>query len=199
MPFYSQLKCLFQKDYQNELYVGDAIQLELNSRNFLERAVHVNTTTQLLVDFLQVQKSRPRSSITAVYYPSLCWSVENYRAQMRAPTADFKPGFGGLFTIEFESVEKASMFFDSAAVHKGPSLGASMTLLQPYVQTVFHQEKEWAARYGLKETIVRVSVGLEDPRKLLKIFNDAMLKTDGLLAIEHEEASHVPQVLRSNL
>ncbi|KAL8897462.1 MAG: hypothetical protein Q9207_007207 [Kuettlingeria erythrocarpa] len=199
MPFYSQLKSVFQKEYQNELYVSDAVQLELNSRNFLSRAVHVNTTTGLLVDFFQEQKSRPGSSITAVYYPSLCWSVKNYQAQLRAPTADFKPGFGALFTIEFESVEKASVFFNSAAVHKGPSLGASMTLLQPYVQTVFHQEKEWAARYGLKETIVRVSVGLEDPRKLLRIFNDSMLKTDGLLAIEHEEASPVPHALRSKL
>lgn len=199
MPFYQQLKRLFQKGYLNELYVDDAVQLELNSRDFLSRAVHVNTTTQLLVNFLQGLKSKPRSSITAVYYPSLCWSVENYRAQMRASTDDFTPGFGGLFTIEFESVEKASVFFDNAAVHKGPSLGANMTLLQPYVQTVFYQEKEWAARYGLKETIVRVSVGLEDPRMLLMIFRDAMLKTDGPVQGETKEASHVPQALHSKL
>ncbi|KAL8920831.1 MAG: hypothetical protein Q9208_006003 [Pyrenodesmia sp. 3 TL-2023] len=199
MPFYQQLKRLFEKGYQNELYVDDAVRLELNSRDVLSRAVHVNTTAQLLVDFFQGLKSGPRSSITAVYYPSLCWSVDNYRAQMRAATDDFTPGYGGLFTIEFESVEKASVFFNNAAVHKGPSLGASMTLLQPYVQTVFYQEKEWAARYGLKESIVRVSVGLEDPRKLLMIFRDAMLKTDGPVEGDTEEASHVSQALHSKL
>ncbi|KAL8748240.1 MAG: hypothetical protein Q9184_007474 [Pyrenodesmia sp. 2 TL-2023] len=199
MPFYKQLKCLFRQGYQNELYVDDAVQLELNSRNFLLRAVHVNTTTQLLVDFFQGLQLRPRSSITAVYYPSLCWSVENYRAQMRAPTDEFTPGFGGLFTVEFESVEKASVFFNNAAMHKGPSLGASMTLLQPYVQTVFYQGKQWAAQYGLKETIVRVSVGLEDPKELLRIFREAMLKTDGIVDGENEEANHVPQALHSKL
>ena len=97
---------------------------------------------------------------------------------MRPPTEDFEAGYGGLFTIEFESVDSASTFFNSAMVHKGPSLGANLTLLQPYVQTVFHKDKLWASKHGLIETIVRVSVGLENPKELLDTFNDAMLKAD---------------------
>ncbi len=41
------------------------------------------------------------------------------------------------------------------------------------MQTVFHKEKEWAARHGLKESIVRISVGLEDQGVLLKAFKQA--------------------------
>lgn len=52
---------------------------------------------------------------------------------MRQPTEDFTPGFGGLFTMQFENVEVASVFFNALNVHKGPSLGANITLVQPYV------------------------------------------------------------------
>lgn len=64
-------------------------------------------------------------------------------------------------------ISTATAFFDALNIHKGPSLGAQYTLAQPYVQTVFQKEKAWAATYGLKETIVRISVGLED-KELLK-------------------------------
>ncbi|KAL8781963.1 MAG: hypothetical protein Q9213_005771 [Squamulea squamosa] len=180
MQYYSRLKEIFHSRYRNDVYVGDAIQLERNSRSFLQRSAQVNSTTHLLVDYFWGLMSRSHSPISAVYYPNLCWSAPHYRAQMRRETAEFTPGYGGLFTIEFQDVLTASTFFNNAMVHKGPSLGANVTLLQPYVQTVFYQEKEWAADNGLKETIVRVSVGLEDPDELLKTFRKAMLKAYGV-------------------
>lgn len=97
---------------------------------------------------------------------------------MRPATPEFTPGYGGLFIIEFESVSAARAFFDTLEVHKGPSLGAHLTLAQPYVQTVFFREKEWAASYGLKETIVRISVGLEDESALVQTFERAVKKAD---------------------
>lgn len=97
---------------------------------------------------------------------------------MRPPTADFTPGYGGLFTIEFESVSAATSFFNALDVHKGPSLGANVTLAQPYVQTVFTKEKTWAKKYGLNETIVRISVGLEDEKALRRTFLAAVDRAD---------------------
>ena len=88
------------------------------------------------------------------------------------------PGYGGVFTLEFSTVDAAAAFFDASDVHKGPSLGANLTLMQPYVQTVFFKEKEWAARNGVKETIVRISIGLEDPQLLLETFRGAMAEAD---------------------
>lgn len=87
---------------------------------------------------------------------------------MRTPSREFTPGYGSLFTIELSTVEAAAAFFDSLNLHKGPSLGSNLTLVQPYVQTVFFREKQWAASWGLKETIVRVSVGLENRQALLE-------------------------------
>ena len=97
---------------------------------------------------------------------------------MRLPRPYFVPGYGGVFTLEFSTVDAAAAFFDASDVHKGPSLGANLTLMQPYVQTVFFKEKEWAARNGVKETIVRISIGLEDPQLLLETFRGAMAEAD---------------------
>ncbi|KAL8730729.1 MAG: hypothetical protein Q9181_004567 [Wetmoreana brouardii] len=170
---YPVLKPLFQSSYRNELYLADALQLERNSRDFIRRTAQVNKTTLALVNFFQKLVSDPSSHVTAVYHPSTCWSIENYRKRMRPRTKDFEPGYGGVYTLEFSSVTAARIFFDASKLHKGPSLGANVTLLQPYVQTVFYKEKDWAARHGLKESIVRVSVGLEDQEALLDAFEEA--------------------------
>jgi len=171
--FYPVLKSIIQSSYRNDYYVADALQLERNSRDFFSRTTKVNTTTMTLVKFFRHLASDPSCPVTAVYHPSTCWSIENYHICMRPRTEDFEPGYGGLFTLEFTSVNAARIFFDASELHKGPSLGANVTLLQPYVQTVFSKEKAWAARHGLKESIVRVSVGLEDQELLLKAFKQA--------------------------
>ena len=97
---------------------------------------------------------------------------------MRPATEEFSPGYGGLFTIEFETVEEATIFLDSLELHKGPSLGANITLASPFVQLVFQKEKEWAAHHGLKETIVRISFGLEDKEAILECLRSALVAAD---------------------
>jgi cystathionine gamma-synthase len=164
--------------YVNELFAADARVLESNSRQFLYNATIMNRNAAHLVSTLHPYARTPNSSLTHIYYPSICWSRSNYQARMRHTTSDFKPGYGGLFTLEFEDVETASTFFNTLNIHKGPSLGAKVTLAQPYVQTVFSKEKVWAASYGLSETIVRISVGLEDEFALAAEFKRALKLTD---------------------
>ena len=173
---YTALKALFRNSYRNGLFGADAVQLEKNSRDFYQRTSVINLNTQVLVDYFRKLVADPMIPIIAVYHPSTCWSFENYRRQMRASTEDFQPGCGGVFTLEFASIAAATAFFDASCLHKGPSLGANVTLLQPYVQTVFFKEKSWAAQHGLDETIVRVSVGLEDHEVLLKAFKEGTQK-----------------------
>ncbi|KAH7014733.1 pyridoxal phosphate-dependent transferase [Ilyonectria destructans] len=165
---YIELHQELLQSYKNTLFIQDAIQLELNSRDYLARTSNINQTALFLVRFLQRYLDKP-TPLSAVYYPETCHSSTNYRRHLRAKVdgQPHLPGFGGLFTVEFVDVPTATAFFDALNVHKGPSLGAQYTLAQPYVQTVFQKEKAWAATYGLKETIVRISVGLED-KELLK-------------------------------
>lgn len=133
----------------------------------MQRAAQLNETANYLVDRIHPYAADPRSIVSKVYYPKLCWSTENYHARMRPATEEFTPGYGGLFTIEFVTVQAAMEFLNSLQLHKGPSIGANITLALPYVQMVFQKEKDWAARHGVKETIVRISVGLEDKEVLL--------------------------------
>jgi cystathionine gamma-synthase len=178
MPFYTELIRSLNNTYVNELFGADAHVLEENSRKFLARASIMNRNAQHLVSVMNPFAGAPSSTLTHVYYPSTCWSRENYEARMRAPTAEFTPGYGGLFTLDFESVVAAETFFNTLNVHKGPSLGAPVTLAQPYVQTVFMREKKWAASYGLNETIVRISAGLEDQQALGDEFIRALRLAD---------------------
>ncbi|KAK1142621.1 Cystathionine gamma-synthase [Aspergillus melleus] len=187
--FYPDWKNDLETNYRNCLYGGDAQQLEENSRDLLMRTTHINNSAAYLAQYLQPLIHDPKSVITHVYHPKLDPQPENYRALMRQPTEEFIPGYGGLFTIQFEDVEQASVFFNALNVHKGPSLGAPVTLAQPYVQTVFHKQKAWAGECGLHESIVRVSVGLEDKHALLAAFQIALDAADNLKASRSQEVT----------
>lgn len=168
-PHYNELKIALDAEYQDDLENLDAIRLEVNSRDFLPRVAQTNASAAYLVTNLLPLAHNPRSMIRRLYYPTLCpRSCANYTALMRTGTCEFNPGYGSLFTIELSTVEAAAAFFDNLNLHKGPSLGSHLTLVQPYVQTVFYKEKQWAASWGLQETIIRVSVGLEDRQALLE-------------------------------
>ncbi|KAE8318182.1 pyridoxal phosphate-dependent transferase [Aspergillus transmontanensis] len=167
--YYTSLKTSLGDSYTSDLYVNDAIQLEINSCDFLQRAAQLNSTAEYLADYLHPFASDPSSVVNAVHYPKKSTSVQRYKARMRQATDDFTPGYGCLLTVE-----SASVFFDNLDVRKGPSLGAHITLAQPYVQMALQKQKKWAASNGLRETIVRVSVGLEDKDDLLQCVKSAL-------------------------
>lgn len=171
--FYTDLSKRLERAYVPELHPLDAKILEFNSRDFLPRIATMNQTAYYLVTLLSTFAANPSSVITRIFHPSVLPSRSSYDKHMRHSTPHFVPGHGGLFTIEFVNENAACIFFNALDIHKGPSLGACVTLAQPYVQTVFALEKEWAASYGLSDTIVRISVGLEDPRSLGRAFRKA--------------------------
>lgn len=184
--YYRALKTCLMDGYTNNLYIDGAIQLERNSRNFLQRAAHMNTTAECIVDYLSPFIADPSSVVSAVYYPKTCQSAPRYRSHMRKPTDEFTPGYGCLFTVDFDTINASRAFLESLDVRKGPSLGANVTLAQPYVQMVLQREKKWAAGHGLRETIVQVSVGLEDKEAILQSVKNAHMmaeKTKGTHAL----------------
>ncbi|KAK8079387.1 hypothetical protein PG997_007205 [Apiospora hydei] len=154
------------------LYHRDALQIEINSRDYLPRIDRMNHNAARLVNILVALAGSDRA-IKRIYYPR---DDPNYRARLREQTPDngFIPGYGGLFTLACASVSVARAFFDALDVCKGSSLGAEVTLAQPYVQTVFPRKKEWAAQYGLDEAVLRCSIGVEDVEDLERIFGVAM-------------------------
>jgi cystathionine gamma-synthase len=175
---YQELTKHFAATHVNNLYAEDAIQLESNSRNYLERFTQQNRTAATLIDFLHPYVADPRSSLTAIYSPRVCWSRKNYCSFMRPATEEFEPGFGSVFGVDFETTAEASAFFDNFPVCKGPSFGANVTIALPYVQLVMQKQKDWAKGHGLNETLIRISIGLEDPEVLLDHIKGALRAAD---------------------
>ncbi|PLB47172.1 cystathionine gamma-synthase [Aspergillus steynii IBT 23096] len=177
-PHWAELHEQMASFYQNDLFIDDAIRLEYNSRDFLDRVARINKTTLYLIKSLAPLVSDPSSPITRLFYPSVCSSLPFYERQMRPDTEEFRPGYGGLFTIEFATVATAATFFDHLHVYKGFSFGADVSIATPYVQMTMQQGKDQAAAYGVKETIIRFSTGLEEPEEILERMNTALRAAD---------------------
>jgi len=142
-PIYPELKNMFRDYYHNDLFNGDAETLEQNSRDYLPRSTILNTNAARLLSYLSACAVDPNSTVSRVYYPSTCWSRSNYTSRMRTPTEDFTPGFGCLFSVEFESVEATKAFYDNLNVHQGPHLGAHVTIAIPFVRGLYGKQLEW--------------------------------------------------------
>ena len=136
------------------LYLSDAVTLEKNSRDFLERCALINTTGQALVDWLRAQPG-----VGDLFYSA----GEEYESVMRNKEGSGKKvsGYGCLMSIVLCSGWDEKAFFDSLAVSKGPSLGTNFTIACPYTLLAHYLELDWAQQYGVDKRLIRVSVGME--------------------------------------
>jgi cystathionine gamma-synthase len=188
-PLYQKLKLTFQEHFRNEMYSGDVAALLTNSEDYLARSTILNYNASCLVDYLQALASSANSSVGKVYYPSVSPTKSNYDAFMRPQAAEFSPGYGCLFSVEFASIEATIAFYDNLHVHHGPHLGAHRTLAMPYVRAMYDGSLEEVSNYNLRPTQIRISAGLESIETLLETFK---------YAVEAAEAATLEQISSSN-
>ncbi|KAI0266127.1 PLP-dependent transferase [Gloeopeniophorella convolvens] len=165
---YAALRERMLTRYEDVYYDEDAIFMERNSRNFAQRAAQIDANTERVCELLHAAAQDASSPITEVFYPK--WQTAAHYAARRRP----RGGFGGLFSLAFASMPAARAFFDALACRKGPSLGTNFTLACPYTILAHYTELDWAARFGVPESLVRVSVGLENASWLQTVFADAL-------------------------
>ncbi|QKX64406.1 uncharacterized protein TRUGW13939_11580 [Talaromyces rugulosus] len=154
--YYQDLKTTFQSNYEDNIWVEDAVFLERNSRDFVVRIEKINKTTEFVTDIL---KASPL--VKEVYYPKNSPTKHLYDA-CRYPDG----GYGGLFSVTFHSTKDSITFFDTLEILKGPSLGTNFTLGSPYTLLAHYTELPWAESFDVPFDLVRVSVGLEEPEDL---------------------------------
>ena len=181
---YGELKALFTEKYVNRFYSGDGEVLEKNSRDYMERSATYNTNAETLVKYLQSLVENEKSSVAKVYYPLTSPTLSYYKSRMRATTPEFTPGYGCLFTVELKTVEATQAFYNNVNVHHGPHLGAHLTLALPYAKALYGKQLDWAAERDLRETQLRISVGLEKAEDLVQTFKDALVFADAVKAEE---------------
>ncbi|KAF8937055.1 pyridoxal phosphate-dependent transferase [Dissophora ornata] len=161
--FYKALKEAMGREYEDLMWVEDAIFMERNSRTFQTRIARIDDNTEVLCDFL-----RAHSKVKSVYYPKYV-TTANYLTH-KVDGA----GYGGLFSVLFHAKNGAEQFFDALPFYKGPSLGTNFTLASPYTILAHYYELDWAAQYGVDRNLIRVAVGLEDRDVLLQGFQEAL-------------------------
>jgi cystathionine gamma-synthase len=155
--------------YEDTMFEEDAIYLERNSRDFVDRIARVNMNAEVIADVL---RAHPR--VKQVNYPKYGESKKFYDA-CRLPGG----GYGGLLSATFHTMEDAQLFYDHLETQKGPSLGTNFTLSSPFVLLAHYSELEWAAQYGCEASLIRFSVGLEDTDILKQVFEYALAAMKG--------------------
>lgn len=128
-------------------------------KTFALRIARQNASAQALAEFLQ---SHPR--ITAVYYAGLSTHPQHdiARRQMR--------GFGGVVSFEVAGdLDATSRVVDACQIPQiAPSLGGVESLIeQPALMSFYELTTEERLLVGIKDNLIRYSVGIEDSDDLI--------------------------------
>jgi len=130
------------------------------------RVKQQNASAMILAEFLSTHKK-----VARVHYPGLKTHPQHLlaRKQMR--------GFGGMLSFEIKGSAKDAMKFTESLklATLAASLGGVETLVsQPYNMTHTQLSARERALTGIPETLVRVSVGIEDADDLVEDFKRAL-------------------------
>lgn len=165
--YYQDMHIAMSAHFRDIYFPLDAVIMEANSRDFVRRMHRANANADMICRILE-----KHSAVAKIYYPK------------GSPTQDFydsckRPGagYGYLLSVEFVTPANAISFFNTLDVAKGPSFGMNFTLAGPYTLFAHYGEREWAARYGVTEHLVRITVGLEAPDELACKIKAALAST----------------------
>jgi O-acetylhomoserine (thiol)-lyase len=108
--------------------------------------------------------------VAAVYYPGLASHPQHSLA------TDLFRAYGGLFSFELKAGIDCFDFLNRLKLAIATSnLGDTRTLVIPVAHTIFFEMgAERRASMGIAESLIRVSVGIEDTADLLADFRDAL-------------------------
>ncbi|KAI5955605.1 STR2 [Candida jiufengensis] len=162
--YYTKLKKFFDEEYEDLFWVEDALWLERNSRDFVQRVHKIDETSSKVVDLLSTH-----SKISKVYYPSIS-TTKKYYDEIKNQDG----GYGGLISFLFHEPEEAIKFFNAVNLHKGPSLGTNFTLACPYAILAHYQELDEIEKWEVDRNLIRISIGLEDCDELLDVIKKSL-------------------------
>lgn len=162
-PLAAPLRRALLAEHEESIWGGDAVLMDLYSRDFLDRMKRTNATTAALCAWL-----RGRPEVAEVYYPM--FRARAHYDAFKRPGA----GYSGLFSLLLKDAPSASApFFDRLEISKGPNLGTTFSLSCPFTMLAHYGELDWAERCGVSRHLIRFSIGLEDAADLQARFERA--------------------------
>jgi cystathionine beta-lyase/cystathionine gamma-synthase len=150
----------------------------LLARSLRTLVVRVKQQNQTAATIAHALQHHPR--VTRVYYPGLEDSPDHALAKRQMS------GFGGMLTLEVAGdAASASGMVDKLRLFAlAPSLGGVESLVsQPVYTSHFDMSAAERERRGIRENMVRLSIGLEDPADLLA---DLEFALDPLTAVQDQ-------------
>ncbi|KAF4973785.1 hypothetical protein FZEAL_9232 [Fusarium zealandicum] len=162
--FFSTMQGYLNGHFVDTYFSLDKLVIEDNSADFEERVIAASRNAEHMADTL-----RRHASVAQVYYPKGNLTQEIYERYKRPGR-----GYGYLLSIRFNKPEAAVAFHDALDVAKGPSLGTNFTLCCAYALFAHYSELEWAAKFGVVEHLVRISVGIESKECLDELVETAL-------------------------
>ncbi|KAE9396415.1 PLP-dependent transferase [Gymnopus androsaceus JB14] len=191
--FYARFKAHLNGNYEDNYFDADALVMEINSRGVEDRLAKINKNTEALADWLFSRSkagAMNNSVIQEVFYPKY-QSHEKYERCIRTVTATegngsdsnieqvFRPGYGGLLSLSFTSLDAAKTFYESIQCYKGATLGTLVTLLTAFVVAAFPPQKmDWVREHDVAEALVRFSVGVEDISRIVNSVEAALFAAE---------------------
>lgn len=163
-PHHAAFAAFLRAQADHELWRGDAVALESNSRDFVERASRMSDNALALAEYLA---GHPRVARV--------WHAREQGGAGYEFIRRVGGGYGCLFSFLLKDSATASpAVYDALRVCKGPSLGTHFTLVCPYTLLAHYDELEWAESCGVPRHLLRVSAGLEDAGDLVARFEQAL-------------------------
>ena len=141
--------------------------LERSMKTMSLRVNHQNTNAMKMAEYLE-----QNSNVEKVYYPGLTSHEDHELAKSQMK------GFGGMLSFELRSDFDAMEFQRNLELIK-PSMslaGVESTLLSPTQTSHALLSPEERASQGIKDGLIRFSVGIEEPEDLISDLEQALSK-----------------------
>ena len=153
------------RDFGATLAPEAAFHIAMGAETLALRMERQCTTAQNLASFLQ-----EHSRVERVYYPGL----ENHPEHERATSLFRKPG--ALLSFELvDGIDPFQFLNRLKLVINSTNLGDNRTLAIPVAHTIYYEMgPEMRATMGIADSLIRISVGIEDCDDLIEDFDVAL-------------------------
>ncbi len=162
-PYREEFSAFLRAHHDNEIWRADAIVLEQNSRDFLERARTMSRNGVALYEFLAQHPAVERVFHTIEDQSGIYDHLQKAQG-----------GHGCLLSFVLKDKAKTPAVYDGMEFSKGPSLGTNFTLVCPYTLLAHYDELDWAESCGVDRHLLRVSVGLEPAEVIVERMKRAL-------------------------
>ncbi len=162
-PFADEFASFLRQHADHQLWRGDAVVLERNSRDFVQRSKTMGRNTEALYEFLS-----EHPAIAQVHH-TIADESGFYEHLLKEDGAH-----GCLISFVLKDKSKAPAAYDAMEFCKGPSLGTNYTLVSPFTLLAHYDELDWAEKCGVDRNLLRVSCGLEPAEVIVERMKRAL-------------------------